>query len=158
MSSRSCENIFAFVAHCMLRPDNFFTRKSGNTLGRFLMSLNNVEEQTLLSVIKVPVMQKCWHKSIKKPGHAAVSPVTVWQILNYTLYRGIYNLMEPFITFRLCIFFFFFFRRPPSAVRHPHPPSASALYRDPLNNQYVKRCENKCELREIQFIDFIFDW
>lgn len=27
-----------------------------------------------------------------------------------------------------------------------------------LNNQYVKRCENKCKLREIQFIDFIFDW
>ena len=112
MSSRSCENIFAFVTHCMLRPDNFSTRKSGNTLGRFLMSLSNVEEQTLLFIIKV--MQKCWQKSIKKtqiarrPGHAAVGPVTVWQI-NYTLYRGIYNLMEPFITFRLwaglnCVF------------------------------------------------------
>ena len=64
MSSRSCESIFAFVTHCMLRPDNFSTRKSGNTLGRFLMSLNNVEEQTLLSTIKV--MQKCWQKTIKK--------------------------------------------------------------------------------------------
>ena len=40
------------MTHCMLRPDNFSTRKSGNTLGRFLMSLNNVEEQTLLSIIK----------------------------------------------------------------------------------------------------------
>ena len=92
MSSRSCENIFAFVTHCMLRSDNFSTRKSGNTLGRFLMSLNNVEEQTVLSIIKV--MQKCWQKSIK------VSLVPVWQI-NRTLYHGLYNLMEPFITFRL---------------------------------------------------------
>ena len=44
----------------------------------------------------------------RRPGHGAVSPVTVWQI-NYILYRGIYNLTEPFITFRLwagldCVF------------------------------------------------------
>jgi len=33
----------------MIRPDNF-TRNSGNTLGRFLMSLSIVEKQALLSI------------------------------------------------------------------------------------------------------------
>ena len=31
----------AFVTYCMIRPDNFSPRKSGNTFGTFLMSLNN---------------------------------------------------------------------------------------------------------------------
>ena len=80
MSSTNCENIVAFVTHCMIRRDNFSTRKSGNTLGRFLMSLSNVEEQTLLSIkgnAKVFTEEPKKTQITRRRGHAAVSPVTV---------------------------------------------------------------------------------